>query len=113
MRILANRIVISLFVIFLMTYFWEFWIKPQTSPIYTEAVAQYRNKNYDRSLQLLHSAYRIDPNDASTLTLMGWDYLKMGDAETAEGYFERGHKLAPQVTDLLLGYADGLFTLGS
>ena len=105
MRILANRIVISLFVIFLMTYFWEFWIKPQTSPIYTEAVAQYRNKNYDRSLQLLHSAYRIDPNDASTLTLMGWDYLKMGDAETAEGYFERGHKLAPQVTDLLLGYA--------
>jgi tetratricopeptide (TPR) repeat protein len=105
MRIIANRIVISLIIIFLMTYFWEFWIKPQTSPIYTEAVAQYRNRNYDRSLQLLHSAYRIDPNDASTLTLMGWDYLKKGDAKTAESYFERGHKLAPQVTDLLLGYA--------
>jgi tetratricopeptide (TPR) repeat protein len=105
MRFIANRIVISLIIIFLMTYFWEFWVKPQTSPIYTEAVAEYHNKNYDRSLQLLTSAYRIDPNDTATLTLMGWSYLKKGDAKTAEGYFERAHRLAPNVIDALLGYA--------
>lgn len=105
MKIIVNRIVISLVIIFLSAYFWEFWVKPQTSPLYTEAVAQYRNQRYDRSLQLLHAAYRIDPNDTATLTLMGWDYLKKGEARTAEGYFERAHRLAPQVLDLLLGYA--------
>jgi hypothetical protein len=105
MRFIANRIVISLVVIFLMTYFWEFWVKPQTSPLYTEAVAQYRNRQYDRSLELLHSAYVIDPNDSATLTLMGWDYLKKGDPQNAERNFQRAHELSPQVLDLLLGYA--------
>ncbi|HET7841166.1 MAG TPA: tetratricopeptide repeat protein [Terriglobia bacterium] len=105
MRFIANRIVISLIVIFLMTYFWEFWIKPQTSPLYTEAVAQYHNGQYDRSLELLKSAYSIDPNDSATLTLMGWDYLKKGDPQRAEQSFQRAHELSPQVLDLLLGYA--------
>ena len=105
MRIIANRIVLSLVIIFWLTYLWEFWVKPQTSPLYTEAVAQYRNKNYDRSLQLLQSAYRIDPNDTAILTLMGWDYLKKDDPKSAEPYFERAHRLAPNVLDLLLGYA--------
>ncbi len=105
MRFIANRIVISIIVIFLMTYFWEFWIKPQTSPLYTEAVAQYRNGRYDRSLELLKSAYSIDPNDSATLTLMGWNYLKKGDPQRAEQSFQRAHELSPQVLDLLLGYA--------
>ena len=105
MRFIANRIVISLIVIVMMTYFWEFWIKPQTSPLYTEAVAQYKNGRYDRSLELLHSAYSIDPNDSATLTLMGWNYLKKGEPQKAEPSFERAHQLSPQVLDLLLGYA--------
>jgi tetratricopeptide (TPR) repeat protein len=100
-----NRITASLVIIVLLIVMWEFYVKPETSPLYTEAVAQYKNKNYDRSLQLLESAYNIDPNNTATLTLMGWDYLKKGDPKRAEPYFERAHRLAPHVLDLLLGYA--------
>jgi hypothetical protein len=32
MRILKNRVVISLLVILVVVYFWEFWIKPVTGP---------------------------------------------------------------------------------
>jgi len=105
MRFLKNRVVISLLAILLVTYLWEFWVKPETSPIYTEAVAQYRNKNYHRSLELLDAAYAIDPNNTATLTLMGWDFLKQGDAKNAEPYFQRAYRLAPHVVDLQLGYA--------
>ncbi len=104
-RSLFNRITASLIVIFVLVAVWEFYVKPETSPLYTEAVAQYRNKNYDRSLELLNSAYVIDPNNTAILTLMGWDYLKKGDPKQAEPYFERSHKLAPRVLDVLLGYA--------
>jgi tetratricopeptide (TPR) repeat protein len=104
-RGLLNRITLSLVIIFILVWVWEFYVKPETSPLYTEAVAQYRNKNYDRSLELLQTAYDIDPNNTAILTLMGWDHLKKGDAKNAEPYFERAHKLSPRVLDLLLGYA--------
>lgn len=100
-----NRITLSLVIIVLLIVTWEFLVKPETSPLYTEAVAQYKNTNYDRSLQLLQSAYNIDPNDTATLTLMGWNYLKKGEPQRAEPYFARAHRLAPHVMDLLLGYA--------
>ncbi len=105
MRFLKNRILISFFVLFWITYFWEFYVKPVSGPLYTAAVSEYKKHNYERSLELLHHAYRIDPNDTAILTLMGWDYLKLGDASRAEGYFERAHKLAPHVLDLVMGYA--------
>lgn len=105
MRYIANRIVVSLVAIVALAYFWEFWVRPKTSPLYTEAVAQYRNKNYARSLELLQAAYRIDANDTAILTLLGWDYLKMNKPEQAEPYFERAHRLAPDVVDTLTGYA--------
>lgn len=105
MRILKNRIIISFFVIFLLTYVWEFWVKPNTSPLYTEAVAQYRNGHYQRSIELLKQAYRIDPNDTAILTLFGWDYLKLDAPHSAEPYFRRANLLAPNVVDMQLGFA--------
>lgn len=105
MRILRNRIIISLFFIFSFTYFWEFWIKPETGPLYTEAVAQYRNGDYHRSLQLLRAAYQIDPNDTAILTLIGWDFLKTGNASKALPYFGRALRLNPSLEDARLGLA--------
>lgn len=102
---LFNRITFSLPAIFCVAFAWEFWVKPNSSPLYTEAVAQYRDGNYTRSLQLLQAAYRIDPNDTAILSLMGWDCLKLNDAPRAEPYFQRAHALAPRVADSLLGYA--------
>lgn len=104
-HVLTNRIIISFFVILVLTYIWEFFVKPVTGPLYTEAVSEYKKKNYERSLALLQSAYRIDPNDTAILTLMGWNYLKQGNAKAAEPHFRRAHKLAPHVLDMLLGYA--------
>jgi tetratricopeptide (TPR) repeat protein len=113
MRILKNRVIISLIVIVLATYFWEFWIKPVTGPIYTEAVREYKSRNYVRSLQLLQQAHRVDPNDTAILALMGWNYLKMGDPKTAEEpYFRRAHDLSPHVVDITLGYAYTELALG-
>ncbi len=104
-RVLFNRIPVSLVLIVAATAVWEFVIKLETSPIYTEAVALYRNRNYPRSLELLKKIESLDPNDAAIQTLMGWDYLKLGDAKRAEPKFARAHFLAPRVLDLLLGYA--------
>lgn len=105
MHILKNRIIISLLVIFGLTYFWEFHLRPLSGPLYTAAVAEYKNRNYDRSLELLKKAYRIDPNDAAILDLMGWDYLKLRDPKSAEPHFRRSHRLATKSADPLLGYA--------
>lgn len=105
LRILTNRIILSFVAIFWLTYVWEFWVKPDTGPLYTAAVSEYKSKNYERSLDLLRKAYRIDPNDTAILTLMGWDYLKLGNAQEAEGYLARAHRLAPHVLDVVMGYA--------
>ena len=113
MHLLRNRIVISILVIICGIYLWEFWIKPITGPIYTEAVAEYKNGNYIRSLELLERAARIDPNDAAILALMGWNHLKLGDPKTAEEpYFRRAYELAPDVEDITLGYAYAEIALG-
>ncbi len=105
MKFLSNRIVISLIVIAVLAYVWEFEVRPQTGPLYAAAVNEYKAGNHERSLQLLNSAYDIDPNDASTLALLGWNYLKVNKPETAEPYFERAHRLSPDVDDITLGLA--------
>ena len=113
MRFLKNRIVISLLVIIVATYLWEFWIKPITGPLYTEAVTEYKNQNYQRSLRLLQQAHQIDPNDSAILALMGWDHLKLGNPQAAEDpYFRRAHDLSPNVVDITLGYAYTEIELG-
>ena len=61
MRLLKNRIVVSLLVIIVATYLWEFWVKPITGPLYTEAVTEYKNRNYERSLRLLQQPTRSTP----------------------------------------------------
>lgn len=113
MHLLKNRIIISMLLIICAIYLWEFWIKPITGPIYTEAVAEYKNGKYIRSLELLDRAERIDPNDAAILALKGWNHLKLGNPKTAEEpYFRRAYELAPYVEDITLGYAYAEISLG-
>jgi hypothetical protein len=101
-----NRVTISIGIVLLLVVVWD-WLKPGTSTLYTEAVAQYKNKNYPQSLNLLTTAYQIDSNDTAIMTLLGWNELKLGDPKAAEPEFSRAHTLTlpnPPV-DLLLGYA--------
>lgn len=113
MRILKNRIVVSILIIIVATFLWEFWVKPITGPLYTEAVTEYKNQKYERSLRLLQHAHQIDPNNSAILALMGWNYLKMGNAQAAEEpYFRRAHDLSPNVVDITLGYAYAEIELG-
>jgi tetratricopeptide (TPR) repeat protein len=112
MKLLTNRIVISLVVIVVVTYVWEFHAKPESGPIYTAAVNEYNDGNYRRSLELLDRAYLIDRNDASILALQGWNHLKLGDPQAAEPRFQRAYKLAPDVEDVILGYAYTELALG-
>src|SRR5712692_3463165 len=106
MRFFKNRIVISLLVILGAVYLWEFHVKPLSGPIYVQAVNEYKHQNYPRSLELLTYVYNsIDANDVNILTLMGWNYLKLGKPDRAEYYFRRAHRLGPGVADASLGYA--------
>jgi len=110
---LFNRVTISLVVILFLLVLWD-WAKPATSTLYTEAVAQHKNKNYKQSLKLLETAYQIDSNDTAIMTLIGWDDLKLGDPKSAEPQFSRAQTLTlphPPV-DLLLGYAYTEIELG-
>lgn len=112
MKLLTNRIVISLAIILVLAYVWEFYGKPVTGPLYLAAVQEYKAANYHRSLELLDKAYLVDPNDANILGLMGWNYLKLDRAEAAEPRFERAHRLSPNVDDITLGYAYTKLALG-
>ncbi len=112
MPVFKNRIGLSLLLILLGVYLWEFYAKPVSGPLYTAAVNEYRGQHYGNSLGLLQRAYKIDPNDTSVLTLMGWNYLKMGKAELALERFSRAHRLAPNSPDTILGYADTEISLG-
>ncbi len=106
MTLLKNRIGLSIFLIFVAVYLWEFHIKPVSGPIYTAAVNEYKNRRYEESLELLSRAYAIDPNDTGVLTLMGWNYLKLRKPERARKEFERSYSLDPRGSDTILGYAE-------
>lgn len=112
MPLLKNRIGLSLLLILLGALLWEFYAKPVTGPLYTGAVNEYRNGHYKKSLGLLHRAYKIDPNDTSVLTLMGWNDLKTGRPQVALDRFRRAHRLSPDSPDTILGYADTEIALG-
>lgn len=105
MHILKNRIIISFVVIFWMTYVWEFYVKPVSGPLYTAAVSEYKARHYDRSLELLQAAYRIDPNDTAILTLLGWNHLKSGKPSEGIPYFARSLRLNPKLDDARAGLA--------
>lgn len=113
MPLLKNRIGLSLLLVLLGAYLWEFYAKPVSSPLYTAAVNEYKNRNYEKSLSLLQRVYSIDPNNASVLTLMGWNYLKLGKPDPALERFRRAYRLAPNSADMILGYADAEIALGS
>ncbi len=112
MRFLKNRIIISLVIIVALVYLWEFQIKPVSGPLYTAAVTEYKNRNYEQSLSLLGRAYIIDPNDTAILTLFGWDYLKLGKPDKARPYFDRALTLNPRLEDTRLGSAFTWLELG-
>jgi tetratricopeptide (TPR) repeat protein len=112
MLLFKNRIGLSLLLILLGAYLWEFYGKPVTGPLYTAAVNEYRNGHTKNSLELLKRAYKIDPNDTSVLTLMGWNDLKMGMPEQALEHFSRAHRLSPDSPDTICGYADTDIGLG-
>ena len=112
MKLLTNRIVVSLIIVVVMSYIWEFYGKPVTGPLYTTAVNEYNAGHYRRSLELLDNAYLIDPNDTDILVLMGWNHLKLNDPRAAEPRFARAYQLAPDVEDVILGYAYAELALG-
>jgi tetratricopeptide (TPR) repeat protein len=105
MSLLWNRIGLSLLIILIGLFLWEFWVKPVSGPIYMEAVTDYRNGKYPHSLELLEHAYQIDPNNTEVLTLMGWDDLKLDRPQRGETILTRAHRLAPRATDTTLAYA--------
>lgn len=112
MKILANRIVVSLIVIVVLAFVWEFYAKPVTGPLYIAAVREYKAENYSRSLELLDTAYLIDPNDTTILTLMGWSYHKIGRFSDAQQKFDRALWLDPESQDARLGLAHSWVEVG-
>lgn len=105
MRILKNRITLSLIAILALTYVWEFHVRPESSPLYTAAVSEYKDENYANTLELLERAYRIDPNNTAIITLFGWTYLKSGNHAEAQPYFTRALRLGPDLQEARLGLA--------
>jgi|SRR5579875_1706763 len=103
MRILANRIVISLVLILGAAAYWEFELRPVSGPLYMAAVSDYHEHRYHQSLAELREGLKFEPNDPSILALMGWDALKTHEAASAAAYFRRARRFAPVNSDPLLG----------
>jgi len=112
MPLLRNRIGISLLLILLSVLLWEFHAKPVTGPLYAAAVNEYQKGQYEKSPEFLRRAYRIDPNNTSVLTLLGWNSFKTGKPLVALDRFSRAHRLAPHSPDIIPGYAETEIVLG-
>ncbi|MGH9354675.1 MAG: tetratricopeptide repeat protein [Terriglobia bacterium] len=103
MRILANRIVISLLLILAGMGCWEFALPRVSRILYSAAASDYQQHHYDRSRAELRVALEFEPNDPSFLTLIGWDALKVHQAAAASAYFRQAHHFAPGNSGALLG----------
>ncbi len=112
MRFLTNRIVISLAVLVVLAWTWEFQVKPESGPVYTQAVNEYNAGNYQRSLELLDSAWYVNRGNANIYSLMGWNYLKLNNPQAAEARFGYAYELEPDTEDIILGLAYAKLALG-
>src|SRR3972149_11853416 len=64
--------------------------------VYDRALKMYRRGEFREVIQLLRQKKTIDAGDAN---LLGWAYLKTGDAEEAVRQFSRSVALAPSSYD--------------
>src|SRR3972149_9712226 len=68
--------------------------------VYDRALKMYRKGDYKEAIKLLRQKKTIDSGDAN---LLGWAYLKTGDAEEAIRQFSRSVSLAPSSYDSYCG----------
>ena len=68
--------------------------------VYDRALKMYRRGEFREVIQLLRQKKTIDAGDAN---LLGWAYLKTGDAEEAIRQFSRSVSLAPSSYDSYCG----------
>jgi len=99
----ANRIWLTIGIVFLASAFYEGRLKPQSRPVYERALSLYRQDNYTQSLLELKTAYEIEPNSTAILVLMGWNELKLGQYGQARENFSRAARLDPQLVEAKLG----------
>jgi glycosyltransferase involved in cell wall biosynthesis/Tfp pilus assembly protein PilF len=62
-----------------------------------------RNMDFDRALELLQAAHRLDPHSARALKALGAVYLAQSEIEKARPLFERALAISPQDTKILTG----------
>src|SRR3972149_8917683 len=68
--------------------------------VYNRALKMYRKGDFKEAIKLLRQKKTIDAGDAN---LLGWAYLKTGDAEEAIRQFSRSVSLAPYSYDSYCG----------
>ena len=68
--------------------------------VYDRALKMYRKGEFKEAIKLLRQKQTIDAGDAN---LLGWAYLKTGDAEEAIRQFRRSVSLAPSSYDSYCG----------
>src|SRR3972149_5122094 len=64
--------------------------------VYDRALKVYRKGDFKEAIKILRQKKTIDAGDAN---LLGWSYLKTGDAEEAIRQFSRSVSLAPSSYD--------------
>src|SRR3989337_2072591 len=68
--------------------------------VYDRALKMYRKGDFKEAIKILRQKKTIDAGDAN---LLGWAYLKTGDAEEAIRQFSRSVSLAPSSYDSYCG----------
>lgn len=64
---------------------------------YTRRAEEYLNKeNYARAILELREGLKLDPNDSSCHSLLGWAYLKQGQLKMAKIHIDKALKSNPQ-----------------
>ncbi len=102
-RLIFNRVILGMVLFFALVALWEFKLKPQYRPAYDAGLNHYRKGDYQSALVEFDKAYRIAPNNADVVIMMGWTNFKLRRLFEAKGHFDRAIAIDPKAEEARLG----------
>ncbi len=102
-NLIFNRVILGMLLFFVLVAIWEFQLKPQYRPAYDAGLTHYRNGDYAAALGEFDKAYRIAPNNADVVIMMGWTNLKLRRLFEAKTFFDRARTIDPDAQEARLG----------
>ena len=75
-------------------------LKAKVAELYTESLKSYNNRDYEKSVKLLHEASKIDPENYAIISRLGSVYYTYGFLDHAAFYWKKAYAMNPDAAEL-------------